>query len=66
MDMARGGVVRVYLVDNIEYLWHGASGSLCLSELDRLAQGGGYVWCRSCINDMPGKIKAKIHVLKMV
>jgi hypothetical protein len=44
MEVARGGAVCVYLVNDSEYLRLGAVRSLCLIGLDGLAQGGGAVW----------------------
>jgi hypothetical protein len=49
-----------------EYLLSGVAGSLCLTELDGLAQGGGAVWCHGGINGRPDKVNLKITILKMV
>jgi hypothetical protein len=58
MEVAGGGVVCVYLIDDNEFLWHGAEGSLCLTGIDGLVQGGGVVWCRGGIDGTPGKVNA--------
>jgi hypothetical protein len=49
MEMARGGAVCVYLVNDSEYLQHGVVRSLCLIGLDGLAQDGGAVWTSSAV-----------------
>jgi hypothetical protein len=58
MEMARGGGMCAYLIDDTEYLGHGIGGSLYLTGLDGLVQGGGAVWCRGGIDDRSGKVNA--------
>jgi hypothetical protein len=58
MEVARGGAVCVYLIDDIEYLRRGATGSLCLIGLDGLAQDGGAIWCRGGVGNRSGKVNA--------
>jgi hypothetical protein len=58
MEAAGGGVVCVYLIDDNEFLRHGAEGSLCLTGIDGLVQGGGAVWCRGGIDGRLGKVNA--------
>jgi hypothetical protein len=58
MELAGGGAMCVYLVDDNKFLRRGVAGSLCLTGFDGLAQGGGAVWCRGGIDGRPAKVNA--------